>query len=375
VLLPRDEQVRRTLRAHEPAFAKLANAKSVTVLPPGAARPRKAAVHVEAEVEVHLPLEGLIDFAAERARVEKEIAKLDAELAGIGKRLGNPGFVQRAPAEVVEKDRARAEELKTKRDKLARHLARVTGTEDDMIEQDNGENSGGNQGSRSPEQMGTHGGPSHGGSTSQPPHAPHSDPQSSGGAPGGVGSHGGPETPKHETSGHGGWSSEAESEKEGEGIAEKALSRVKSLARGLMEKKPEHEHRGPVSETEKLEEMAEAAPKVQRRLAKRKASKTTHGKTGKAAAGKKSVRGSGNKASKAGKVGARGKLGRKMAARGAKKGTRGGTKKQKGRPVGKGDRRAALRGPGSAGQGRTSARGGRGKTGGKRRPSPRRSAT
>jgi hypothetical protein len=42
--------------------------------------------------------------------------------------------------------------------------------------------------------------------------------------------------------------------------------------------------------------------------------------------------------------------------------------------VGKGDRRSALRGPGSAGQGRTSERGGRGKTGGKRRPSPRRSA-
>jgi valyl-tRNA synthetase len=50
VLLPRDEQVRRTLRAHEHAFAKLANATRVTVLPPGATRPRKSAVHVEAEV-------------------------------------------------------------------------------------------------------------------------------------------------------------------------------------------------------------------------------------------------------------------------------------------------------------------------------------
>jgi valyl-tRNA synthetase len=379
VLLPRDEGVRRTLRTHEPAFAKLANAKSVTVLPPGAARPRKAAVHVEAELEVHLPLEGLIDFAAERARVEKEIAKLDAELAGIEKRLGNPGFVQRAPVEVVEKDRARAEELKTKRDKLARHLARVTSAEDEMIEQNNEEKSGGgqsgNQGSRGPEQMGTHGGPSHGGSASQPPRAPFPDPESAGGAMGGLGSHGGPETPKHETSGHGGSSSEAEAEKEDEGIAEKALSRVKSLARGSMEKKPERRHRGPISETEKLDEMAAAAPKVQKRYAKHKASRTTHGKTGKAAAGRKSVRGGGNKASKAGKVGARGKLGRKMAARGAKKGTRGGTKKQQGRPVGKGDRRAAVRGPGSPGQGRTSERGGRGKTGGKRRPSPRRSAT
>ena len=75
---------------------------------------------------------------------------------------------------------------------------------------------------------------------------------------------------------------------------------------------------------------------------------------------------------KAGKVGARGKAGRRAAARGAKKGTRGGRSKQTGRPAGKGDRRSALgRGPGSRGQGRTSAKGGRGKTGARQRPSPR----
>jgi len=184
---------------------------------------------------------------------------------------------------------------------------------------------------------------------------------------------------KHDTSGHAGASSEAEQQKEGlapgerESIAAQEKTHVKSLARGMMEKGPE-ESGGPITEVEKLDQMAEAAPKVQARFQKKKASRVTRGKTGKPDFARKSVRGAKNKASKAGKVGFRGKAGRKAAAKGAKKGTRGGLSKQKGRPAGKGDRRSALgRGPGSRGQGRTSAKGGRGKTGARQRPSPRRS--
>ena len=183
----------------------------------------------------------------------------------------------------------------------------------------------------------------------------------------------------HETSGHAGASSEAEQQKEGpspgerESIAAQQKTHVKSLARGMMEKAAE-DRAGPITEAEKLDQMAEVAPKVQARFQKKKASRVTRGKTGKADFGRKSVRGGKNKASKAGKVGFRGKAGRRAAAKGAKKGTRGGLSKQTGRPPGKGDRRSALgRGPGSRGQGRTSAKGGRGKTGARQRPSPRRS--
>jgi valyl-tRNA synthetase len=77
-----------------------------------------------------LLLVGLIDFAEEAKRVEKELQKLEDELAGLEKRLGNEGFVARAPRDVVEKDRARADELRGKKDKLARHLARISSTEE-----------------------------------------------------------------------------------------------------------------------------------------------------------------------------------------------------------------------------------------------------
>jgi valyl-tRNA synthetase len=130
VLLARDPQILSLLDKHSRAFQQLALASQVTLLGPDAKRPAQAAVHVEPEVEVHLPLAGLIDFAEEAKRVEKELQKLEGELAGLEKRLGNEGFVARAPRDVVEKDRARADELRGKKDKLARHLARISSTEE-----------------------------------------------------------------------------------------------------------------------------------------------------------------------------------------------------------------------------------------------------
>src|SRR5438105_2806041 len=238
------------------------------------------------EGEVHLPLAGLIDFAAEKARVEKELEKLEGELAGIAKRLENPGFLARAPAEVVDKDRARAAELQERRDKLTRHRERVTRAEDGMNEQMSGGNNGGDgeekpgQGHRGADQMGTHGGPSRSGNGGRG-EGPHSDPQAPGRPAGGTGSHGGGPSEKHETSGHPGSSSEAEAEKEEpspgerEGMAAQAASRVKSLARGLMEKAADVVQTGLQTAEEKLDEMAKAAPKIQERFARQKASKVT----------------------------------------------------------------------------------------------------
>jgi valyl-tRNA synthetase len=127
ILFARDRSL---FQRHERAFRHLANASEVTVRGFDEPRPRGAAVHVEAEVEVHLPLAGLIDFAAEKTRVEKELARTGSELQGLRQRLDNAGFVARAPPEVVEKDRARMAELADKREKLGRHLARVSGLEE-----------------------------------------------------------------------------------------------------------------------------------------------------------------------------------------------------------------------------------------------------
>jgi valyl-tRNA synthetase len=79
------------------------------------------AVGVGPGFEVRVLLAGAIDFAAEGARIDKELARIQGDLDGLEKKLENPNFVARAPAEVVEKDRARVEELKQGREKLGAH--------------------------------------------------------------------------------------------------------------------------------------------------------------------------------------------------------------------------------------------------------------
>jgi valyl-tRNA synthetase len=73
-------------------------------------KPAHSAVTVAAGLEIYLPLEGLVDFAAERARLEKERAQLSADAAKLEKKLSNPGYLAKAAPEIIEKDRARAAE-------------------------------------------------------------------------------------------------------------------------------------------------------------------------------------------------------------------------------------------------------------------------
>jgi valyl-tRNA synthetase len=89
----------------------------------------QSAVGVGSGFEVRVPLAGVIDVAAETARIDKELARTDADLEGIEKKLSNPNFVARAPAEVVEKDRARAEDLRNTRQKLINHRAVMMGAD------------------------------------------------------------------------------------------------------------------------------------------------------------------------------------------------------------------------------------------------------
>jgi len=80
---------------------------------------------VVGEATLGLPLADVIDLAAERARLEKEIAKQAAEIAKIDKKLGNEGFLAKAPEEVVEENRERRAEAEGVRAKLQGALDRL----------------------------------------------------------------------------------------------------------------------------------------------------------------------------------------------------------------------------------------------------------
>jgi valyl-tRNA synthetase len=74
-----------------------------------------------------LPLSGVIDFAVEKARLEKEIARVDSDISRIDAKLANADFVARAPEEVVEGEREKREEAALRRAKIAEALDRLAG--------------------------------------------------------------------------------------------------------------------------------------------------------------------------------------------------------------------------------------------------------
>jgi len=70
---------------------------------------------------------GVIDLAAERARLTKEMAKCDADIARVDQKLGNADFLKRAPEEVVEGEREKREEAQARKAKIAEALERLKG--------------------------------------------------------------------------------------------------------------------------------------------------------------------------------------------------------------------------------------------------------
>ncbi|MNP17382.1 Valine--tRNA ligase [compost metagenome] len=99
----------RRLADNEPLLMKLAKLETIRVLEEGEEAPMSATALV-GEMQVLVPMAGLIDKTAELARLDKEIARLDGEVKRVGGKLGNEGFVAKAPAEVIEKERAKLAE-------------------------------------------------------------------------------------------------------------------------------------------------------------------------------------------------------------------------------------------------------------------------
>ena len=102
-------------------LAKLARASSIEISDKLNA-PRASARAVTSDAEIAVPLEGLIDFAQERARLTKEQEKLGAELAKLNAQLSNPNFVERAPADKVAELRERVSDIGKRTATLSQNL-------------------------------------------------------------------------------------------------------------------------------------------------------------------------------------------------------------------------------------------------------------
>ncbi len=80
--------------------------------------PKASASNVVRGCEVIVLLDGAVDFQAELARLDKEIGKVEKDLAALNAKLANAGFLSRAPAELVESEKARQADLLDKKTKM-----------------------------------------------------------------------------------------------------------------------------------------------------------------------------------------------------------------------------------------------------------------
>ncbi|WP_421723755.1 valine--tRNA ligase [Bauldia sp.] len=110
------------LQAHDVVFRRLARVESVAL----ASAPRKGALQLLVrEATFSIPLAGIIDMDAERARLTRELEKIGKDIAKIGAKLGNEQFLVKAPEAVIAEQRERLDQSEALRDKTQAALARL----------------------------------------------------------------------------------------------------------------------------------------------------------------------------------------------------------------------------------------------------------
>jgi valyl-tRNA synthetase len=122
VIVSANGETRRRAAAWEAEIMRLSRLSSVSFEDHV---PSASAQIVLGEATVSLPLEGVIDIGAEKARLAKELEKIAKDMAAIDGRLNNPGFVAKAPPEVLEESRERKSELEERGSKVQEALARL----------------------------------------------------------------------------------------------------------------------------------------------------------------------------------------------------------------------------------------------------------
>ncbi len=110
LLHPEDDAQAQVLESARQMILSLARLESLRI---GAdvQAPKASAFHVVRGCQVIVPLAGAVDLESELARLEKEMAKLEKERENVGRKLANESFVQRAPEDVVRKEKERAAQL------------------------------------------------------------------------------------------------------------------------------------------------------------------------------------------------------------------------------------------------------------------------
>ncbi|MCK1991717.1 valine--tRNA ligase [Peribacillus muralis] len=121
ILKAKDESILGTLQKNSSYIERFCNPEQLTI-GMEVEEPAQAMTAVVTGVELILPLTGLINIDEEVKRLEKELDKLNKEVERVQKKLGNEGFVKKAPASVIEEERAKEKDYSEKRDSVIHRI-------------------------------------------------------------------------------------------------------------------------------------------------------------------------------------------------------------------------------------------------------------
>ncbi len=121
ILVVKDPAQAQLIQKHSRYLEHLCRAKQLQIVS-SAQKPNKSAAVLVQDIELFIPLEGLIDFSKEKQRLEKELKHVEEDMERVSLRLSNPDFRANAPADEVERAQERMESSGLKKERLKEHL-------------------------------------------------------------------------------------------------------------------------------------------------------------------------------------------------------------------------------------------------------------
>ena len=121
IAFPHSDEASSLLEKHLPEISNLARVTSINQVDSSTEKPSGAASLIFEDLELFIPLKGLVDIKEELAKLQKEEAKVMKDLKKSEAKLSNKNFTEKAPAEIVEKERKKLEKSQAKLDKIISH--------------------------------------------------------------------------------------------------------------------------------------------------------------------------------------------------------------------------------------------------------------
>ncbi|NLW90716.1 MAG: valine--tRNA ligase [Syntrophomonadaceae bacterium] len=122
ILLISDNAGRELVSANQHYIKQMAGVRELEIMAALANKPTQALTALTSGAEIYVPLEGVIDLEKETARLEKELKGAQTELEKAEAKLNNDSFLARAPQAVIDKEKAKAEEARLKKEGLLQRL-------------------------------------------------------------------------------------------------------------------------------------------------------------------------------------------------------------------------------------------------------------